>query len=147
MQAQVVFFFGRHGRNVTIKLLDSGKDFVQRDHGRLVRSLLQTVTESVVYKSPAIFELLFSGLGHFAHDRFNHPFTPLVNRKRQFRRSQLRNQVVRQIQRNAVVFLGRIKDHLAHDHAARTVEAFYSELFKGTAERRGLSFEVGTSCL
>ena len=147
MQAQVVFFFGRHGRNVAIELLDSGKNFVQRDHGRLVRSRLQAVTESVVNESPTVFKLLFGSFGHFAHDGFNHPFTPLVNGKRQFRRRQLRNQVIRKVQRNAVVFLGRVKDHLAHDHATRTVEAFDSELFEGTAERRGLSFEVGTSCL
>ena len=138
MQAQVVFLFGRHGRNVAIQLLDSGKDFVQRDHGRLVRGRFKAITESVVNESPAIFELLFGGLGHFAHDGFNHPFAPLVNGKREFCRRHLRNQVIRQVQRNAIVFLGSIKNHLAHDHAAGPVETFDSELFEGTAELRFL---------
>ena len=140
VKAQVIFLFGSHRRDVAIQLLHTRKDFVQEQERRFVRIRLEFVAKSIVDKSAAVFQLFLGGLRHFADNRFRHPFAPLVNRKREFRRGQLRNQVVGQLQRNAVVFLGGIKDHLAHHHAAGAVETFNAELFYRTA-KSGL--EVG----
>ena len=135
VKAQVIFLFRSHRRDVAIKLFHACKNFIEAQQRRLVRIFLELVTEGIVNKSATVFKLLLGRLGHFANDGLRHPFAPLMNRKCNFRRRQLREQIVRQLQRNSVVFLGRIENHLAINHAARTIETFNTELFDAPPKR------------
>ena len=139
---QVIFLFGRNRRNVAIKLLHLSKDFVEAEERSLVRFFLELVAEGVVYKRTLAIQLLFRSLGHLTDDGFFHPFAPLVNRERKRRGCHLRKHVVRQIKRDAVTIAHRIEDHLAHHHAAGTVESFDAELLKCASER---GLEVGAA--
>ena len=77
----MIFLVGRDRRNIAIQLLDTGKNFVEEQERSLVRIRLQFIAEGVINKGAAIFQLLLGSLGHFADNRFGHPFAPLVNRK------------------------------------------------------------------
>ena len=132
----MVFLFGRDRRDIAIELFHLGKDFVEAKERGLVRICLELVAEGVVDKRTFALQLLFRGLGHLANDRFRHPFTPLVDRERKRRGRHLREHIVRQVKRDAVAVAHRIEDHLAHHHAAGTIESFNTELLKRTAEFR-----------
>ena len=93
-----------------------------------MREVVERRKELIVNRGALGFEQFLDALRHFANHGFNHPFAPLLDAHCKFCRRNFSQQVIRQIERNAIAIASRIKDHFACDNALAN-----AEMFDGTA--------------